>query len=1088
MKKVFLLFACLTLVSMQVFAQRTVTGTVTSADDGMGLPGVSVIVKGTQLGTITDMNGSYSIDVPGESNYLVFQFMGMETQEVEVTGNIVDVAMVSSDIAIDDVVVTALGVTREKKSLGYATQEVKGDDLTTVHQDNFVNSLSGKVSGVQIRTNNNFGGSTNIVVRGITSITGGNQALFVVDGVPIDNSTGNTSSQRGGSTGYDYGNAASDMNPDDIESVNVLKGAAATSLYGSRAANGVILITTKKGKARKGLGVSYSGSLTVGTYDKNTFLEYQKEYGAGYGPYYGSTGYFEDVDINGGTDGPLVSFAVPTYDDGSYGPKYADVTDNIWQWDSYVPEATNYGKPYKYQAAENDPNSFFETEITYVNSVGISGGNEKGTFRLGYTNYKTNGILPNSKLLKHNFSINSDYKFTDRLQGGANINYVYQDALGRNSTGYSDNIMSSFRQWFQVNVDVKELERLYTLTGRNVTWNANAPWDGDFTPLYWDSPYWTRFENYSTDTRGRLFGSVNLNYKLTDWLRATGKLGLDTYSTIREERRAVGSTPAPFGVLRGSDPSGYQRYNRDFSELNFDFMLNFNQTFGDLSLNGLAGMNIRRTTLSTILASTNGGLVVPELYALSNSVSSNPTPTEYVGKKQVNGYYINASLGYKNFVYIEPSYRYDISSALPNGNWAYGYFSVSGTLIFSELIDFSVLDLGKLRLNYAEVGNDLNELNVFDTYTKPDNFGSSTLFSVNSQKNNSDLKPERTKSIELGLEMNFLKNRFGFDFALYKMNTLDQLIPSDISRATGYSSKYVNAGNIENKGFELSVFGKPVRTNDFVWETRINWSANRSLVKELYVNPATGEPLENIVLASYQGGITINAALDEPYGVMKGTGFQFDDNGNKVVNASGYYIAVADQIIADPNPDWIGGWYNSLSYKGLTFSFLIDVQQGGEVFSLDMHYGQGTGMPASTVGLNDKGNPIRDAVADGGGILNPGVKEDGTPNDIYADATFYGGAFYWGNAARNPVQKTVYDASYIKLREMSLSYKLPKTFMNKYIQNASIGIVGRNLWIIKKHVPYADPEAGLGAGNAQGYLSGAYPTVRQIGFNLKFDF
>ncbi|MBS2097315.1 SusC/RagA family TonB-linked outer membrane protein [Carboxylicivirga linearis] len=1071
-----------------MFAQTTtITGTVTDTESGEPIPGVSVVVRGTTIGTITRVDGTYSLSVPEDATNLLYSFVGMKTQDVLIEGRSeINVVMVSEAVGVDEVVVTALGISREKKSLGYATQEVAGDDISAVKGNaNFANALSGRASGVQIRTNNNFGGSTNVVIRGTTSLTGNNQALFVVDGVPINNDNRNTAAQRGGSTGYDYGNAAADINPEDIESINVLKGAAATSLYGSRASNGVVMITTKSGKKRDGFGVTINSGVTIGNIDKSTFISYQDKYGAGYGPYYGSTGYFEDADIDG--DGNL-DFVVPTYDDGSFGGKF-DPNLEVYHWDSFVPESANYGKKYAWQAAKNTPVEFFEQEITYTNSVNIDGASDKGSFRLGYTNFKTNGVLPNSEMLKHNVSFKGIHNFNDKLRADVGVNYINQSTTGRNSTGYSDNLMSQFRQWWQVNVDIKEQERLYNKTGRNVTWNQNAPWDGDLSPLYWDNPYWSRYKNYQTDSRNRLIGFAQLAYDLTKGLKLTAKASVDTYSELQEERRAVGSVSAPFGLLRSDEGSGYQRYNRNFSEYNYDVFLNFNKDLTeDFNLNGIAGLNIRKEKTEAIRASTNGGLVVPNLYSLSNSVSTPPTPAEFLSEKEVQGYYVNASVGFKNLAFVEGSYRYDISSALPKDNRAYGYYSVSGSFLFNRVLMADWLNLGKIRLNYAEVGNDLPALNVYDTYAKPDNFGSSTLFSVDSRKNNEGLKPEKTKSIELGLEMRALNNRVGFDFATYKTNTFNQLIPSDLTPATGYSSKWVNAGEVENKGIELGIDGKPVVAGDFDWEIRVNWSRNRSEVKELFINPATGEPLENIVLASYQGGITVNAAIGQPYGVMKGTGFKYHENGGKIVNESGYYVAEANQIIADPTPDYLAGVTNTLSYKNLRLSFLIDMQKGGDVYSLDMHYGQGTGLPDFTAGTNDKGNPIRDAVADGGGILNPGVKEDGTPNDVYARADYYGGAYYWGNNSRNPAALTVYDASYVKLRDLTLTYNFPKSMLGSVVKDLSLAFTGRNLWIIHKNVPFADPESGLSSGNAQGYLSGSYPTVKQYGFNVKIGF
>ena len=1066
-------------LGMQAYAQdRTVTGKVT-AEDGSVLPGVNIAIKGTTRGTSTDGEGAYSIAVSPNTT-LVYSFIGFESVERPV-GNqsVIDVSLPTDVNQLNEVVVTALGVSREKKSLGYAVQEIKGEEVSTVKQQNFVNSLSGKISGVQIKQNNSFGGSSNILIRGSNSLAGNNQPLFVVDGVPISNYQGNSSAQANGGRGYDYGNAASDINPEDIESISVLKGAASTALYGSRGSNGVILITTKKGTKRKGVGVSVSSGVNFGGIIKSTFLNYQKKYGAGYGPYYGPTNpYFEDADING--DG-VMDLVNPTREDGSYGAKF-DPNLQVYQWESFVPESENFGKPLPWVAAQNDPSTFFEQQVTYNNSVDLTGGNEFGAFRLGYTNFSDKGILPNSSQKRNNLNFSGSYNLSKKLKAAITGNYTNQATVGRYSTGYSDNIMTNFREWWETNVDIKRQEKFYKETGRNVTWNMNDPINGDTGPIFWDNPYWTRYENYNSDNRGRLFGNVNLNYQVTDWFSLLGRVTLDTYNEVREERRAVGSIATSFGLQGNDEKSGYQRTDLANSEMNYDLIGNFNKNLGeDLNLSGLIGLNIRKQSLERITQSTSGGLAVPGLYAISNSVNTVPLPSESLSEKQVNGYYASASLGYKNTFFLDLTDRIDVSSALPTANNTYNYYSASASYVFSNHLNLDWLRFGKLRLGYAEVGNDASALSVNDVYNRLDNFGSSVLTSVPTTKNNPNLKPERTKSFEAGLEMNTLQGRLALDMSVYNVNTINQILRVAQSVATGYGFRYVNAGNLTNKGIEISLTGIPVQVNGFEWRVTANWAKNVNRVGSLYAES------ENLQLASYQGGVTLNASRDELYGTLRGTGFNYL-NGQRVVNALGYYTAKADTIIGIVQPKWTGGLTNSFSYKGLNLSFLIDASQGGNVFSLDTYYGQGTGLPDYTAGLNELGNEIRSPVADGGGVINPGVLADGSPNTVRSPATNYGQNYYWGNGSRNPAALHVYDASYVKLREASLSYRLPKTVLGKYVQNITVSVVGRNLWIISKHVPFADPESGLGAGNAQGYLSGSYPTVRNVGFRVQLDF
>ncbi len=1072
----------LALVVQITFAQeqRTITGTVTD-DSGMPLPGVNVLVKGTTRGVQTDFDGNYSIEAT-QGEVLVFSYLGMKTAEYAIGSNdTIDVVLQADAAQLEEVVVTAMGISREKRSIGYATQEVAGEEVSTVKTDNVINNLSGKVSGVQIKANNNFGGSANFLIRGVSSLTGNNQPLFVIDGIPISNAINNTADQRRGSTGYDYGNAASDINPEDVASINVLKGAAASAIYGSRGANGVVIITTKSGQ--KGVAkVTVSSGVTVGEIDRSTFLEYQDGYGAGYGPYYGAPnfdGYFERFDVNG--DG-TVDNVVPTYDDASYGAPLDG--QMVYQWDAFVPDHPNYLTATPYLPGKTTPADFFETSFQFNNSVAVSGGSEKMTYRLGYTNFDQTGMLPNSNLNKNSFNLNGDIQVSDNLKAGASANFIVQRTKGRNSTGYSDNLMSQFRQWWQVNVDMDSQREIFEQTGQNISWNHEGALGGSYLqPHYWDNPYWTRYKNFQTDRRNRFYGNLFATYTVTDWLDVTAKGAVDTYKELREERRAIGSVGAPFGVLRDTESSGYDRKDVDFTEYNYDLMVNVDKDFGeDVSLAGIAGINLRRETYSYYHQSTAGGLIAPGIFALSNSVNTNPKPVEILQEKEVVGYYGQASIGYQNTAYLDGTYRYDVSSALPPAENGYGYFAVSSSLIFTNLFESDWFSFGKLRAGYAEVGNDLPANNVYDTYNILNNFGQSALFSFPATKQNEELVPERTKEIEVGLETRMWNNRVGLDLTWYKKNTENQLMPVSLSTATGFSNRWVNAGELQNKGVEARLHLVPVTNDNFTWTIDFNWAKNENLVVDLYGDQ------ENLVLAGYQGGVSLNATVGQPYNTLRGTGYEYL-NGQRVVNSSGYYKAVADQVIGDANPDWNGGISNKLAYKNLALSFLIDVQQGGDVFSLDLHYGQGTGLPDYTGGLNELGNPVRDPVSEGGGILNEGVTEDGQPNTTRARADFYGGAYYWGNSSRNPNQINVYDASYVKLRELALTYKMPvKQWFGDMITGGNVSLIGRNLWIIDKNVPFADPESGLGAGNAQGYLSGSYPTLKTIGLNVQFEF
>ena len=1081
MRKLLLSALLVSPVLMQQAAaqNRNITGRVTDSATGQGLPGVTVLVKGTSIGASTSADGSYSLSVPASATTLTFSFIGYTSIDRPIgDASTINVGLGTDSKQLSEVVVTALGQERTRNSLPFAATQIEGEQVTVARNPNAINSLSGKVAGVQVRQSNTMGGSTNVLIRGTKSITGNNQPLFVVDGVPISNANTNTSGQQTGSGGYDYGNAAADINPDDIATMTILKGAAATALYGERAGAGVILITTKKG--RQGLGVTINAGITAGKIDKSTFIKYQKEYGAGYYPF------FEEEDVNGdGVPDNVIQLGA----DASIGPRF-DPNLRVYQWNAFVPGAPNFGQATPWVAAENDPSTFFETALTLNNSITIDGGNEKGNFKLGYNNVRDKGILPNSQVNKNVVNFAGSLNLTPRLTTSASVNFSVVDGRGRYGTGYGgtygENLMTNFRQWWQTNVDIKEQKQAYDYLNQIASWNLSGP--GSSTAAYWNNPYFTREKSYQTDSRYRTFGNVSATYKVTDWFNVLGRVTLDSNDDLQEERLAYGSV----------NIAGYSRFNRTAREANFDLIGNFKANIAEnVSFNGLLGANLRRESFKSIRATTNGGLVIPELYSLSNSVSALTPPVETDQRRAVDGIFASATLGYRDMVFLDLTARRDKSSTLPEANNTFLYPSAALGFVFSELVKETApwLSYGKVRANYAEVGLGAPIYSLVDTYDKPTAFGSVALFSVPSTKNNPDLKPERTKSGEIGVEAAFLDTRLGFEANVYQSNSVDQIIPINISTATGYSNRYVNAGEVRNRGIELSGFVSPFRNDNVTWTVNVNWTKNQNRVLSLF------EGADNITLANYQGGVSSNATVGKAFGSIRGSNFVYHENGQKIVGEDGYYVQSATvEEIANPNPNWTGGVSNTVSYKGISLYFLVDVRKGGQVFSLDRSYGLETGLTPETVGLNDLGNPSRNTIADGGGVILPGVQADGTPNTVRAEnsglalnasgqyepsyATAYGTSF-------NPAAAFVYDASFVKLREVSLSYSLPKALVAKVggVKGVDLSIVGRNLWIIHKNLPDADPEDALSSGQfGQGYSSGSYPAVRTLGANIRLSF
>lgn len=1065
MRKMLSLIAVLVLCTAIALSQnKTMTGQVKDTK-GDPIPFATIKIKGTNSAVAADGNGNFTISASPNATFVI-SAVGFEQTEAKASSSGTLLVSLNTMEAMREIVITAQGVKRTRNQLAYAAQTINGDEVSKTRANNFISGMSGKVAGLEIKQSNGLGGSTNVTMRGVKSFVGNNQALFVVDGVPYNNDNTNSPDQLTGRGGYDYGNAAADLNPDDIESITALKGAAATALYGSRGSNGVILITTKK--RSRGLGVTVNSGISLGFIDKKTFTKYQKEYGGGYGPYYEDpTGFFFYRDINGDGVDDLVT---PTSEDASFGGKF-DPNLMVYQWDAFDKTSPNYNKATPWVGAANDPSTFFEKPFNNNQSIYIDGGSDKGTFKLGYTRTDDKGILPNSSIVKNLISLGATYSVANNLTAGASFNFSNINGKGRYGTGYDDkNVMTNFRQWWQTNVDIKSQKDAYFRTRKNVTWNWADP--TDLSPIYWDNPYFVRYENFETDRRDRIFGNVNLNYKVTDWLNIMGRIGHDSYNELQEERQAIGSIGVP----------SYSRFDRSYRETNFDLIANFDRDIStNLNFKALIGTNIRKQHTQSILAQTNGGLAIPGIYSLANSTNLINAPVEFDGKREVDGYFAGATFSWKDMLTLDATIRRDKSSTLPENNNVYYYPSVSLGLVFSKLLPgYEWLSYGKIRTNYAQVGNDAPIYSVLDVYNIVPPFGSEPTTTIPNTKNNPNLKPEQTRSAEIGLEMSFLKSRFGFDATYYRTRTVDQILPLAISTSTGYSNKYLNAGTIENKGIELSAFATPVQTKNFSWTVNLNWTRNRNKVIELF------EGSDNLVLASFQGGVSLNASLGQAYGTIRGSNFVYT-NGQRTVTDEGYYVIspTANEVIGNPNPDWIGGLNNTIKYKNLSLSFLLDMRKGGQIYTLDLSYGFDSGLYPESTGLNDLGKPKRDPVADGGGIIFEGVTEDGKANTtrVPVENGTLGSDNY-------PSAGFVYDASYLKLRETILTYSLPKEALGKMqvFKGVDFSLIGRNLWLIHKNLPYADPEDMISAGNFQGYQGGVFPTTRSIALNVKLRF
>lgn len=970
---------------------------------------------------------------------------------------------------IEGVVVTALGIKREKKSLGYASQEVKASALSegTTNTGNIAAQLSGKVAGLNVTTNSNFGGSANLVIRGIKGVTGSNP-LVVIDGSPVNNN-----STYGFNT--DYGNALSDINQEDIESINVLKGAAASALYGERGLNGVILITTKNGKGQDdgSWGVTWSSGIQAGFIDKSTFPKYQDKYGAGY-----------DLDFY--TEAPAADghYYANFAEDASWGPKF-DPNLLVYQWDSLDPTSPNYGKATPWVAAKNGPIKFFETPFTYSNTVTLEKGSKGKNIMFSYDNMTANGLMPNSKLSKNTFSLKANYDFTPKLHSSFYTTLTLQDTRGRNTTGYSDNLVTGFRQWWQTNVDVLALRDAYFRNVANaseannygnITWN---PYDSkDIKPIFWNNPYFQSYENYPTDKRNRSFSIASLTYDITDNINVMGRVSYDRSDLSIENRLAVGSLAQTFGAAGNNAESGYGRQDVFQTETNYDLIGNYKFNITDnINVSGILGGTVRRNYYNSIYATTEGGLVLRGIYSLANSAAPTLAPSETEWTTQTNSGYASASFDFYKMFYLDGTYRIDQSSTLPAGNNVYRYGSVTGALILSELVKTDWLRFWKLRANYAEVGGTSQPYALNYYYESSGFFGDVGMYGSQTRQPNGQLLPQQAKEFEVGTEGSLFNNRVTFDVAYYKTKTAPQIIQAlPISAASGLTSATVNAGRIDNWGWEVQLGLVPIKTQNFTWNIDANWSQNRNEVVELLHNDVSD--VSNLLILGFQGGVSLNAREGEAWGTLVGSDYVYL-NGQPVINPNtGYYLRQGNQVIGNVTPDWIGGLRNSLTYKGLSLSFLIDVRHGGDVFSTDMYYGLATGLYEETAVGNIREN----------GTVWPGVNPNGNTNTTNtANPTGFGNL---DGYVRMPNKRFVYDGSYVKLREAAIGYTLPKTLLSgTFVKEAKVSLVGRNLWIIHKNLPYADPENMVGGGQrAYGWSIGSLPTTRDIGLNVTLKF
>ncbi|PUZ28844.1 hypothetical protein DCC81_05010 [Chitinophaga parva] len=1045
------------------------------SENNAPVPGALVVNKTTHDTTTTDASGQFTIKA-SINDTLLAKAIGFNEQQVKVekrTPQDIPLTTTKSTAkTLNTVVVTALGIQKNSRSVGYAIAEVGGNAVQEAKEVNFANALSGKLPGLQVNTNSgSMGGSTKVNMRGTKSILGNNNALFIVDGVYLFNNNTNQAGQQNGGGGYDYGSALADINPEDIANVSVLKGAAATALYGSRGANGVVFLTMKKGPdTEKGIGVTYS--LNAQMDEVYVLPKYQNQYGGGANGfdtlYYNehpeaflseSAATYDDNNGKGRYD------LLPQYSqDASWGPKLnGQIIRPYWSWDKDKGNP-DFGKTDKWVAHPNNVRDFYRKGFTITNNVAFAGRNEKGSYRLSYGNMNQNFILANSGLKRNNVAFTANYNLQKNLHAVASVNYSDLRALGRPGTGFTGpNPTLQFTMYGQRQLDIEKEKEYAYADGSQLTWNRTS-WDNPKLSSS-NGPYWNRYRDYETDSRTRTYGYAGLDYEPMKWLQLSARVFMDSYNTLEEERTA-----------KDYVVGGYIKRERQSREMNYQLTAAFKKDFSkSLSFNALVGGNIMKRTWSVLGGSTVGGLIQPNVYNLNNSAQ----PAQIIDnpyEKQVNSGFATASLGFKNLLFLEVSGREDRSSTVPD---PYFYPSASLSFVYSDLLkQWKWLDYGKLRVSASSVGSDTDPYNIFDTYNFLPVYGTFPITSLSTTKNNPDLKPERTREIEAGTEIRFLNDHIGIDFTYYDRHTKDQIIPFNITPTTGFNATFVNAGEVSNKGFEVGLSLNPIRLkNSFRWDITANIARNKNLLLNLNI-PQYGLTADQITVGTDRRTNKVSVVAKPGYalGTLVGTDYTYL-NGQKVVDDNGFYVPSSDlKVLGNANPDFFGGINNAFSYKGIYLSALVDFQHGGDFFSYTNMYGGVSGLLDFTAA-----NGIRE-----NGVVNPGVHADGTKNSTVITAKDH----FNQDFGKFISKANFYDASYWYLREVKLGYDLPESvYRHIGAQRARISLYGRNLWLIKSNAPNVDPANLINSdSNIQGIEGGALPSVRSYGLNLNVSF
>ena len=1038
-KRLVIMFIIAATVQITSAQEKIISGIV--SDVSGVLPGVSVIIEGTSKGVETDFDGKYAIEAsPGD--VLVFRYLGFKTTNTTVgTSNTINIILEEGGEVLDEIVVTAFGIKREEKALGYSVQSIKGDAMTEARESNLTNAISGKIAGVQVTgTSGSVGASSRIVLRGNSSITGNNEPLYVVDGVPISNRSFGDAGSYGG---VDLPNGASDLNPDDIESITVLKGPNAAALYGLRAGNGVIVITTKKGDANKRFSISVNTNVTM----SNPLLlpDYQNSYGQG-----GDSNFFNYVNGASGGVGDGV--------DESWGPAL-DAGLKFVQWDSQL---TNNGNPTPWVSHPDNVKDFLDTGLNISNNVSVS----SGGFRLSIGNSNQKGMMPFTDLKKFLVGLSGALQLGENLKASVSLNYVNQNSDNLPITGYNNE--NAFQQfiWSARQVNFSDLKDWRSLPLAPIGTAAEG------TPLNWNhnfqnNPYWVLQTNKNTFEKDRLIGNVDLTSQLTDDLTLSMKYGIDSSSLLDTNRQAMGSASAQNG--------SYKERQIRSEEVNASFLLSYNKDFTeDFGFSLSFGGNHMHRTYDRVSGELPG-LELPNLYNLSNLQTGATAELENLHTyEQINSLYAYGQFSYKDMFFLDFTARNDWSSILPVANNSFLYPSVTGSALLSDIfpaLKENKINFLKLRGSWAKVGSTgaLGAYSLNQTYGLS-NSGFGNQASVPNTQFNPNLKAEMVTSIEFGIDAKMFNNRLRLSATYYDAQSEDLLLPIQVTAATGFTNVWDNIADMSNKGIELQLGGTLIKKEDFSFDIDLNFAKNNNEVTSL------GD-LDTYVLGG-QWGLSLEARPGQPYGTLIGRDFERTTSGDVIYDNGLPKIDTDQKIIGNIAPDWTGGANFSIRYKDFDFSSLIDAKIGGDVHSMTYSWGRYAGTLSETL------------IGRETGVVGNGVMSDGNGGYVANNVLVSAKAFNQSSYSNSIESSAIFDASYVKLRQVSIGYTLPQKFIEKSIlKSLKFSIVGRNLAILYKNAPHIDPETGFSSSNGnQGQEFGQSPSARNIGFNINMRF